>query len=352
MPDAELLYCVEDATTSESAPTPRPALGGRVRLVRATHAPSQLMSSSRGGRTQSHRWCASPAARRSWHALQLLLLLVCWPLGTQAWILAPVGQSTCGPVAAPTEEECVSAGDAALVAAGRPAAGSKYTGSGGYCNDAAWGNVPVGCSVSVGAHPLDVGNIHWKSTGANCGLPYYQLVCQPPSPPSLPPSLPPVLPPPPQPPASPPRRPPTLPPSSPPSPSPQYPPPPLPLPPQPPSPPPPPRLPWDAALPAPRFARTLGFYFGLGSLTVLLLVGGMVLPRVTASCRRLRYRDGDSWNGEGGGEGEGEGDGAAGVGTSGAVYSKKQRRERLPMRDTPDAEGGGNHGGEEEEAEL
>lgn len=79
-----------------------------------------------------------------------------------------------------------------------------------------------------------------------------------------------------------------------------------------------------------------------------------MLPRVTASCRRLRYRDGDSWNGEGGGEGEGEGDGAAGVGSSGAVYSKKQRRERLPMRDTPDAEGGANHahGGEEEEAEL
>ena len=91
-----------------------------------------------------------------------------------AWHLAPIGAAACDSGAGATQNECENAVAQLAARVGTTPGRSLQIGSGGTCNDAGWGSVPLGCTAMTAA-PGDWA-AHYKSSGADCGS-GYQRVC-------------------------------------------------------------------------------------------------------------------------------------------------------------------------------
>mmetsp|Transcript_10070 Transcript_10070/g.16828 ORF Transcript_10070/g.16828 Transcript_10070/m.16828 type:complete len:936 (-) Transcript_10070:368-3175(-) len=102
-----------------------------------------------------------------------------WPNGDessciQGWHLAPAGYISCDYGTPATLSQCEAAVDLLTAANAQTKARPLSVGSGGSCNDGAWGSVPLTCSAQTGG---DWG-AHYKTSGTNCiNQNGYKLVC-------------------------------------------------------------------------------------------------------------------------------------------------------------------------------
>jgi hypothetical protein len=89
------------------------------------------------------------------------------------WHLAPAGQTSCDYGSPATQNQCETAVAAVASMDGRIPGRGILIGSGGSCNDGAWGSIPLGCSAQIGGDWA----AHYKTSGANCNPGRYSLVC-------------------------------------------------------------------------------------------------------------------------------------------------------------------------------
>ena len=122
--------------------------------------------------------CGDSGADSLAHKLKRLTMSwrCCFRPGTE-WHLAPPGAHECDTGLVAQQSECEAA--VAQLAASKghtPALEWMIMGSGGSCEDRAWGQVPLGCSTKSGSD----WTAHYKTSGgmpAGCIHQKYQLVC-------------------------------------------------------------------------------------------------------------------------------------------------------------------------------